>query len=128
MSISASVSGSIKITDNLTGSVSLSKVLNNTYTGTVESYGQSVVVGTTLVTVSLPVSPAQFVYVKNLSNTSATLLTVSWVPTAGGSATVVNLDPGAGIIFSEVTTSNGITALSLQSNVAGTPAEYILAG
>ena len=128
MSISASVSGSLKITDNLTGSVSLSKVLNNTYTGTIESYGQSVIVGTSPSTISLPINPTQFLYIKNLSTTLGTTLTATWTLTGGSSASVIVLDPGALIIFCEVTTTNGISALSLLSNQAGTPCEFILAG
>lgn len=128
MSVSASIVGSIKVTDNLTGSTSLSKVINNVYTGTVESYGQTVIIGETPVSISLPVSPAQFVYVKNLSTNSGTTVTVAWEPTSGAENNVVILDPGAIIIFCEVTTSNGITILSLTSNAVGTPVEYILCG
>ena len=128
MSISASVTGSLKITDSLTGSVSLQKTLANSYTGTLETYGQSVIVGTSPVTVTLPINPVEFLYVKNLSTTSGNSLTVTWTPTGGASASIVTLDPGAIIIFSEITTSNGVSALSLLSNQAGTPCEYILAG
>lgn len=128
MSVTASVSGNIKITDNLTGSTSLSKVLNNAYTGTVESYGQSVIIGTSLVSISLPVSPAQFLYIKNLSSTLGTTVTATWTPASGTSAAVITLDPSAVVIFCEVVTTNGITALSLISNTAGTPVEYILCG
>ena len=128
MSVSTFVQGSIKITDNLTGSTSLSKVLNQAYTGTVESYGQSVIVGTGVTTVSLPVSPAEFVYVKNLSSTAGNTVTVSWTPTGGSSAVVIILDPNAFIILSEIGTSNGITALSFTANASGTPVEYIVCG
>lgn len=128
MSITAAVKGNITITDNLTGSVSLSKVLSNTYTGTLETYGQSVIVGSSPVTVTLPINPTQFLYIRNLSTTTGTTLTATWTPTGGSSASIVILDPGAIIIFSEVTTTNGISALSLVSNQAGTPAEWILAG
>ncbi len=128
MSVTASLSGNLKITDNLTGSTALSKVLNNAYTGTVENYGQSVIIGTTPVSIALPLSPTQFLYVKNLSSTLGTTVTATWTPTGGSSNAVVTLDPNALIIFSEVVTSNGITALSLVSNQAGTPVEYILVG
>ena len=128
MSISASIRGNIFVTDNLTGSVSLQKVLNNTYTGTVESYGQSVTIGTSSVTISLPINPVEFLYVKNLSTTASTNITVTWTPESGSSATVVTLDPGALIMYCEVGTSNGISALSLVSNQAGTPVEYVACG
>ncbi len=128
MSVTASISGNLKITDNLTGSTSLSKVLNSAYSGTVESYGQSVIIGTSPTSISLPVNPAQFLYIKNLSSTTGTTVTATWTPTRGASATIVTLDPNAIIIFCEVTTANGVSALSLVSNQAGTPVEYILCG
>jgi hypothetical protein len=128
MSITASIRGSIYLTDNLTGSTSLSKVLNNSYTGDLSTYGQTVTVGTSVYNAGLPVSPVQFVYVKNLSSTSGTTLTVTWTPTGGVSASVVILDPGAFIMFAEVNTTNGISALSMVSNQVGTPVEYILVG
>jgi hypothetical protein len=128
MAVTASVTGTIKITDNLTGSTSLSKVLNNAYTGTVENYGQSVLIGTSPVTIALPVSPAQFLYVKNLSTTLGNTITITWTPTSGSSNIVVILDPGALLIFSEVTTTNGISALSIVASLAATPIEYILCG
>lgn len=127
MSISATISGNIKITDNLTGSTSLTKVLNNTFTGTIQSYGQSVIIGTGSSVITLPISPIEFLYIKNLSATAGTTVTVTWTPNGGTSANIITLDPGALIILSEVV-ANGITALTLISNTAGTPVEFILAG
>lgn len=128
MSVTAAVKGTITLTDNLTGSTSLSKVLSNAFTGSLSTYGQSVTVGTSDFPVTLPVSPVQFVYIRNLSSTTGTTVTVSWVPTGGTNTAIVTLDPQAVIIFCEVTTSFGITALHLVSNQAGTPVEFILAG
>ena len=129
MSINASLSGSLKITDNLTGSTSLSKVLANAYTGDISTYGQTVSVGTSTYTVAIPNNLAQFVYIKNLSSTVGNTVTVSWTPTgAGFSVTVLTLDPGALIVFSEVLTSNGITTLTLNASLAATPVEFILCG
>lgn len=128
MSVSVALRGNITITDNLTGSTSLSKVVNNGYTGDISNFGQSVIVGTSPYTVTVPNSLGQFLYVKNLSTTAGTTVTVTWTPTSGSSAVVINLDPGALIIFSEVTTSNGISALSLVSNQTGTPVEFVVVG
>lgn len=128
MSISASLQGKIAITDNITGSVSLSKNVSQFYTGTIESYGQSIIIGTSPVSVTLPISPVQFVYVKNLSSVLANTVTVTWTPASGTSAVVITLDPGALIIFSEVVTTNGITALSLTASAAGTPVEFVVCG
>jgi hypothetical protein len=128
MSVTATIQGAIKLTDNLTGSVALSKPLNNSYTGEISTYGQSVIVGTTAYAVVLPINPIEFLYIKNLSANAGTTLTVSWTPTNGSSASIVVLDPGALITFSEVTTTNGISALTLISNQLGTPCEFILVG
>jgi len=126
--ITASITGTIKVTDNLTNSVALSKPVNNAYTGELFTYGQSVIVGTGAYTVPLPITPIEFLYVKNLSANAGTTITVTWTPVGGSSANVITLDPGALIIFSEVITTNGISALSLISNQAGTPVEFIIAG
>lgn len=128
MGITAKISGDISLTDSLTGSVSLQKPLNNSYSGTLETYGQQVIVGTASTTVTLPINPVEFVYLKNLSATSGTTITATWTPTGGASATVLTLDPGALIIFAETTATNGISAFSLTSNQAGTPVEFILCG
>jgi len=128
MSVTASVSGTLKITDNLTGSVALQKLLNNAYTGTLSTVGQSVTIGTSPVTITLPINPTQFLYFKNLSANAGTTITVTWTPTGGSSNVVVTLDPGAIIIFAETTATNGVSALSVVSSQAGTPVEYILAG
>jgi hypothetical protein len=128
MSVTASLQGAIKLTDNLTGSVALSKPINNSYTGELSTYGQSVIVGTGAYTVTLPINPVEFLYVKNLSANAGTTLTVTWTPNAGSTVNVLTLDPGAFIFFSEVTTTNGISSLSLISNQLGTPCEFILVG
>lgn len=128
MSVTAAVKGSLTITDNLTGSTSFSKVLNNSFTGDLSIIGQQVIIGTTPVVVGLPNNLAEYVYVKNLSATQGTTLTVTWTPNTGTNATVITLDPGAMIMFCEGTTTNGISAMSLVSNQQGTFVEYLLAG
>lgn len=128
MSVTAGLRGTITLTDNLTGSTSLTKTVNNSYTGDLSVYGQSVVIGTTAYSVGLPNNLAEFVYVKNLSTVTGTTVTVTWTPNAGSLVNVITLDPGAMIIFSELTTNNGISSLSLISNQAGTFVEFILAG
>jgi hypothetical protein len=114
MSVTAGLRGTITLTDNLTGSTSLTKTVNNSYTGDLSVYGQSVVIGTTAYSVGLPNNLAEFVYVKNLSTVTGT--------------NVFSFLPGGMIIFSELTTNNGISSLSLISNQAGTFVEFILAG
>lgn len=128
MGIKVSISGNILISDQITGSVSLQKPISNSYSGTLETYAQQVIVGTGSTTVTLPVSPAEFVYLKNLSTTAGTTITATWTPTGGTSATVITLDPGAYIILCEATTTNGISAFSLAGSTAGVPVEWIVAG
>src|SRR6185503_6610116 len=129
MSVTAGIRGSITVTDNLTGSTSLSKAVNNSFTGDLSSIGQQVIVGTTPYVVSLPNNLAQFVYVKNLATAQGTTVTVTWTPNAGTSATVVTLDAGAMCLFAETgSNGNGISAMSLVSNQLGTNVEFILAG
>jgi len=128
MSVTAGLKGTITLTDNLTGSTSLSKPVNNYYTGDLSVFAQAVIVGTTPYVVSLPNNLAQFMYVKNLSSNTGTTLTVTWTPNTGSAATILTLDPGAMILFAENTTAYGISGLSLISNQQGTPTEFILAG
>ncbi len=128
MAVTAALRGNLTLTDNLTGSTSLSKVVNSAYTGDLSNFGQSVPIGTSPVTISLPNGSCQFLYVKNLSTTAGTTVTITWTPTSGSSVVIVTLDPSALIIFAEASTTNGITALSLVSNQPATPVEFILVG
>lgn len=128
MSVTAGIRGSITVTDNLTGSTSLTKAVNNFFTGDLSVIGQQVIVGTSPYVVNLPNNLAQFVYIKNLATAQGTTLTVTWTPNTGTSATIMTLDPGAMILFAETTISNGISAMNLVSNQAGTFVEFILAG
>jgi hypothetical protein len=128
MGVIAALRGTISVTDNVTGSTSLSKILNNAYTGDLSSFAQSLTVGTSPYTASLPNTLCEFLYIRNLSTNAGTTLTVTWTPTSGISAAIITLDPGALIIFSEVTVANGITALSMVSNQPGTPVEFIFVG
>src|SRR5215831_12797094 len=115
MSVTASLTGTIKLTDNLTGSTSLIKPVNNSFIGDLSAFAQGFIVGTTPVVVPLPNNLAQFVYVKNLSSTAGTTLTVTWTPNTGISATILTIDPGAMIIYVENTVNNGISSMSIVS-------------
>lgn len=127
MSVTASLVGSVQLTDNIAGDTSLSKGIDFTYTGTYSSFTQSQSVGTSPVSLTLPGSPVQFLYLRNLATVSGSNLTVTWTPNIGSSNVVMTLTPGAAIIFSETDTTQGITDLSVTAAVAATPLEYILA-
>lgn len=126
MAITIAINGTITATDNLSGSVSLQKLLNLAYVGTIFEDSQFTSFGTSPTTVTLPIAAVQFLYFKNLSTTAT--ITLTWTKTGGSSQTIITLDPGAAITFVENTTSNGISALSVTASVAATPAEFILAG
>lgn len=124
MSITATLNSVITITDNLTGSVSYQKQVLGSYVGTVSTEGQNVLVtGSTAIT--LPGSPTNVVYIKNLA-TATSVLTVTWTPNGGSSNIVVALQPSSFIILDENNASSGITALNVNPSVASTPIEYIL--
>jgi len=129
MAITLSFAGQLNVTDSVSGTVALSKQLTNLSTaGTAFSEAQTLSVGTGGTTVSLPISPTNFLYVKNLHATNTLLVT--WTPASGtfGSAPIVTLQPGAFIAFSEPTGAAGITALTLTGSASATLVEYVLGG
>ena len=127
MSVTASLVGSVQLTDNISGDTSLSKSVNSTYTGLNSGFTQSQLIGTSPTSLTLPGSPVQFLYLRNLATAVGSNLTVAWTPVSGSTETVLVLAPGAMILFSETNTSNGITALSVTAAVAATPIEFLLA-
>lgn len=128
MSVNVSITGSIKATDSVAGTIALSKVLTALTTpATVFTEASGANVGTSPVSVTLPVSPTTFVYIKCTHATQT--LTVTWTPNGGASNQVVVLQPGSYISFGETTQAvSGITALSLTGSGAATSYELILAG
>lgn len=126
MSLVTSLGGVLSVTDNLTGSIALNRALNIAFTGTVFSYDQTLSVGTSPVSPVLPINPVQVVFLQNNSTTASVLIT--WTKNSGASVGVLTLDPGGFIFFSETSTSNGITALSLTASAASTPISVVLAG
>lgn len=127
MSVSLTTVGFIQATDSVTGSIAFKKLLSSLVTtGTVFSEAQNASVGNVLTAITLPVSPVQFLYLKNLHATQT--ITVTWTPTGGVSAIVQTLQPGSYLILGEAAVGGGITALSLQGSGAGTTYEMILGG
>ncbi len=126
MPITGALNGTITMTDNLSGSVQLQKALAFQYLGTIFDYAQGLSVGTSPTDLSIPLSPNQFLYVKNLSTTAT--VTVTWTPNGGSSNVVLTLQPGSTIIYVETNTTSGITDLSVEASALATPIEYILLG
>lgn len=126
MAVTASILGTLQVTDNLSGSVALSKLLNFAFVGSVEAYAQSLTTSTSPLSILLPVNPTQFVFFHNLDTVNSVIVT--WTPNGGSSNVIQTLDPGAVIILCQNTTTNGVSALQVQAS-ANTPAiEYILVG
>lgn len=127
MSISTALNGTIVITDTVTNNLITTKTLATvTFLGSVSSIAETVSIGTSPVSISLPVATTQVVYVKNTHPTQT--LTVTWTPNGGSSNPVVTLEPNGVILFSEPSSGGGITALTLTGSGAGTTAEYLLVG
>jgi hypothetical protein len=126
MPITGALTGNITMTDNLSGSVQLTKALAFQYLGTIFEYSQSQNIGTGTTTISLPLSPTQFVYMKNLSTTAT--VTTTWTPNGGTSASILTLQPGSTVIFVETNTTSGITAMTVTASTSTTPIEYICLG
>ena len=127
MSITATLSGGIQLTDSATNSTIFTKqLLSLLMVGTSFGETQSASIGTSPTSITLPISPVQFLYIKNLHATQT--LKVTWTPNGGASNDVVVLQPGSTIIFLEAAAASGITALSLTGSGAATICEYVLAG
>lgn len=128
MSVTVSLTGSIKATDSVSGTIALSKVLLGLATvATTFSEAQSLSIGTSPVVLALPISPTTFVYIKNLHATQT--VTVTWTPNGGASASILTIQPSGYICFGEVAQGlSGITALQVVASGAATPIEYLLAG
>lgn len=128
MAITLSINGTLQATDSTTGVIALSKLISGlATTGTVFSEAQTVTAATGGgTTVSLPISPANFLYLHNLHQTNT--IQVTWTPSGGASAIVLTLQPLAFIIFSQPAGSAGITALNLVGSASGTTAEYVIGG
>lgn len=127
MSTTVSLTGQINLVDSTTGAQPFVKQLNNLiFTGSVSELSQSTLLANGANVIALPISPVQFLYIKNLhlSNT----IQVTWTPTGGSSNIVCMLEPGSSIMYINTTTGGGITALTLTASAASTGVEYLLFG
>lgn len=126
MAVFGSINGSLQITDNIVGSIAQSILLNLSYAGTVSSYAETITLSTSPLSIGLPVSPVQFLYINNLDTVNSVIVT--WTPTGGSSNIVQTVDPGGAILFCQTGTTNGITALSLQGSAGAPSVKYLLLG
>lgn len=129
MSVTASITGNITLTDSVTGTVPLSKALANlSFTGISSEFSQSFMVGTSPTDIDIPTTYTQFVYLKNVAPSNT--VTVTWTPSGGSSAAVATLQAGSAIILcgSNTSTASGITDLSITASANNTPIEFVMAG
>jgi len=128
LSVNVSLTGSIKATDSVSGTIALSKVLTALTTpGTVFSEASGSTIGTTPTAITLPISPVTFLYFKCTHATQTIQLT--WTPNGGASNVVVTLQPGSFVAFGEaVQATSGITALTIVGSGAATSYEFVIAG
>src|ERR1700752_3361982 len=127
MSVTATINGSITLVDSVTSTSQLSKILTAlATTGTVSEFVQAQNLASGANSITLPISPIQFLYLKNTHATNTVIVT--WTPNGGASNVVLTLQPGAAILFTETNATSGITALSLNASGSNTTIEMILAG
>src|SRR5271156_5061983 len=100
MSIIAQILGSIQLTDSTVGSTPFIKQLAALLVqGTSYQESQSISLASGSTAITLPISPLQFLYIKNLH--AVNTIIVTWTPTSGSSAAVQTLQPGGFIVFGE---------------------------
>jgi hypothetical protein len=132
MALTFTAAGPIQVNFNGTVSVidpsgiqsPLSKIIPTLVANmTASTFGETTL-NTTPLVVSLPASPTQLLYAKNLS--AANTITFTWTPVGSASAQIMVLQPGGVLFF--FNPANGITALTVVSNGASTLIDYVLAG
>ena len=131
MSITASLNGNVSIIDSLNNSgpqLVFQFIQNSGLTDYSYLRGYQVPTSATPIAFPFGITLVQVAYIRNVG--SSTDLVVTWTPVVmgGGSNPVIQLEPGAAIIFLEPTLSKGISALSLQSITNPTNVDLIIAG
>jgi hypothetical protein len=100
------------------------KTISFSFVGTVVEYNNGLQIPiTTPTNLTLPVSPANIVYIRN---TGSTNVTITWTPNGGTSHIVIDLVPQAFIMMGEATTGQGVTAISVVATTSQSTIEYVL--
>ena len=127
MAITVNINGNIQVGDTSTGTTALQKLLTGLSTsGNTFSENNVFAVVNSPTSVTLPVSPLKFLYIKNIDPTAT--IQVTWTPNGGAINVVLTLEAGSAIMFIEAAAGAGITALSLESSATSSNVEMILAG
>lgn len=124
MPVTITESVSLSASDGVTSLIS--KVITTTSSCTLIDYSTSFYVTTTPASLSLPVSPLQVVYIKNVGSTNNVIVT--WTPNGGSSAVVQKLTPSSFMSFIQNATGQGITALSVQADAGTSYIEFVIGG
>ena len=126
MSILATISGNVQVSDSVSGTSALQKVLASLTTSG-NSFGevQTATIPASPTSQTLPGSPVNFAYIKNVS-VGTQVITVTWTPAGGASNPVVALPPGSALLLCETGAGGGITTLSYQSSASNGLVEHIL--
>jgi len=126
MAVTVQVTGNMLVVDNVSGDTPLVKQLQSIlFSGSAGALINTVTVGTTPYTPSLPGSTAGFVFVQNAGGVGSGNLTVSWTPSGGTGVQVATLPPGGALMLANPNTSQGVTGLSLVSNTS-TQAQLVI--
>jgi len=127
MSVTASANGQIDLIDSAAGTNQLVKLFSGlSVVGTVSEVVNNLLIGASPQSITLPISPIQFMYLKNLH--AVNFIEVTWTPVSGSSTAILLLEPGGFIIWGNPVTGGGIMALSLQASATSTPVEMVLLG
>jgi hypothetical protein len=128
MSVTVSVIGQINLIDSSTGTNQLAKQLSGlAVTGTVSELVNNLILPMGNTVISLPVSPVQFIYIKNLHPSNN--VTIFWTLFGGTTPLEVwTIEGGGFIMLGNSTLGLGIIALTLDASAPGTPIEMILLG
>lgn len=117
------LTATLTLTDSLTGDAQESKAVSAAFAGSASMSVQTASIGTSPTSITLPGSPVNGLYLKNLH--ASQTITVTWTPAGGSSNVVKTLQPGGVLVFIDPI-AGGITALSLTASGTATPVEYIL--
>jgi hypothetical protein len=127
MTASVSLNGNIQATDNVTGTVALTKIFSGlvcTANAFLENAAGSC--DTSGEVQSLPVSTVNFVYVKNLHATQT--ISVSVTPSGGSLEPACVLPPSSAFIYVASASGGGLTEVKLIGSGSGTTFESVFAG
>jgi hypothetical protein len=110
---------------NTTNTSGINKALTLQVQGSTSTYQTSYAVATSPTSVTLPISPVNFIAIHNIGNFP---FTVTWTPYLGAANVVKTIQPNGFIVEGDSAIGSGVTSLSLQAVGAASTAEFYLLG